>query len=746
MLVAGSTSAIRVVKTKAQLQAALPSSGDILIAGTVTIDEPLAVSGVARLWIYGGGKLQFTSAGSITFASCDDLSVDGVKFGGWIAQTDQYSVFKTGVHGDFASPSYNNGASAVDGSDFSHSLVGSMLTLSLGAAFWNALTTRNVVSSMISLDPTKRYVIDIKAGFYSGDGGNGVQFTTYDAGGAEIGEYAPADSSSYYSVISGASGMKVRVGVTSWYNTALDLSCVYDLSKIVIYKIENDLAAFSLATPTEDSSPILISNSKRPIIRDCQFDLIPAAAAIFVGCVDVEASGNTVTRCFGGISATTSTGKTKIVGNKIDLRFGVVGGGSLGQRFLRTHGVQASGSSDVEASRNTINGASWGIEILHYNDAYRHDVVGNTIEAEYCGISGVSGGWTAQFPNIIKSNTVKVSGSAIMGIEAAIGAAQGVRSVIEDNTVLWNDLCQFGAGVALSAGSQNFDVRVRRNTIFAPIGVNATAGIGTMEASKNNIRHAGRGISSFVQASFIDDNEIYTAKNTWLLAAHAAIHISAYTYYIGSEITKNKYDDTISLSGWVEGTAFFDWRGNKIYERYARTGDMTHHRFEVISNPYATKAQYSGNEIMYGSLCPDRVINNLYTGSVFEVSGNKYGGLAHDVLVGFHNASGGRDVGAVAAWNPGAIANGASAISADINILDHRFQIGDPVKVMAPYDLQGCTATAYVKSAASDTLDGSNFITGQTPAVVKIVITNATGGSITFADGTWVVLADNVRR
>jgi len=79
-------------------------------------------------------------------------------------------------------------------------------------------------------------------------------------------------------------------------------------------------------------------------------------------------------------------------------------------------------------------------------------------------------------------------------------------------------------------------------------------------------------------------------------------------------------------------------------------------------------------------------------------------------------------------FNPNAgvaIANNASAISGDIALTGTYVSaaFGDFVQVSAPYDLQGCTATGFVSSAGN----------------VKILVTNQTGGAITFVSGLWNV-------
>lgn len=75
-----------------------------------------------------------------------------------------------------------------------------------------------------------------------------------------------------------------------------------------------------------------------------------------------------------------------------------------------------------------------------------------------------------------------------------------------------------------------------------------------------------------------------------------------------------------------------------------------------------------------------------------------------------------------ATWDPGALNDGAGETSADITVTGAA--LGDFVLVSAPYDLQGCIATGYVKATNT----------------VVIRVQNETGaGPIDLASGTWKV-------
>lgn len=77
-------------------------------------------------------------------------------------------------------------------------------------------------------------------------------------------------------------------------------------------------------------------------------------------------------------------------------------------------------------------------------------------------------------------------------------------------------------------------------------------------------------------------------------------------------------------------------------------------------------------------------------------------------------------------FNPGTIASGTGVTSSNITVAGATTNIFY-VTVSAPYDLQGCTVTAYISG-------------NQT---VKIRVDNNTGGAVTLASGTWLVKAYN---
>lgn len=78
---------------------------------------------------------------------------------------------------------------------------------------------------------------------------------------------------------------------------------------------------------------------------------------------------------------------------------------------------------------------------------------------------------------------------------------------------------------------------------------------------------------------------------------------------------------------------------------------------------------------------------------------------------------------ATTAFNPGTISTGLSVISSAI-ALDYS-TTPRYIEVYAPYDLSGCTATAYVVPNAS----------------AKIVVSNNTGADVTLASGVWIIKA-----
>lgn len=92
------------------------------------------------------------------------------------------------------------------------------------------------------------------------------------------------------------------------------------------------------------------------------------------------------------------------------------------------------------------------------------------------------------------------------------------------------------------------------------------------------------------------------------------------------------------------------------------------------------------------------------------------------VLLDELNTLRGQIVGvATAVWDPANMANASGVTSPNVTVNGAAF--GDVVDVVAPYTLQGITATAYVSAANT----------------VNVRLHNGTGGAINLASGTWGV-------
>jgi hypothetical protein len=391
--------------------------------------------------------------------SLSNLSGGGLRrvaFVGSLSNTVQYAETGIAVAGSFggAGQTYNDGTTTLNGSDFVHTLSGTALTVTMtGGTLGATRQQRNVVSDYIPLDITKRYVVDFLAGFLTGAGGNQPVLRLYDANKVELTGSAPSwndagspfvpnlDVQNSYStaLIYGAAYMTVQVGSFRDYSTSVGLTAVYDLSKIAIYQLVNDLAGKVLTSSPGDSGQVLFYNCKNIAVRDCNFTMIDRSCVKLVSCTGSTIAGNVTSYALQGFTDDTGVGN-HIIDNHIDLRVATQGGLMIGSRAFRLRGIGGQQSQRGEYSRNTILGASWGIEVLAQNIAYRNTASDNIIEAEFCGLSLTIGTWVAN------NNRVTLSSSAIFGIEFP-----GVNGTAHNNSITWREFSGYnGFGYSCS--------------------------------------------------------------------------------------------------------------------------------------------------------------------------------------------------------------------------------------------------------------------------------------------------------
>lgn len=639
------------VNTKAELLAALNQSGVVFLADkcNIIINDENTVSG-RDFYIFGGkrSRITFTSTGSLSFNGYLKR-MENVEFVGPLTNEIGFTEAITGstISTAFDSATYSDGSSTINGADFTHTKVGSVLTVSLDSTFAFSAATRLVVSDYITLNPAKRYVVWTRKGATGGQGNNEPIFTLYDGSHTLIGTHSPHDTSSYYSKIEGASYLKISVGMFRFTHTATGLSCTYDFSKFSIYECVNDLApeATDLAAPPENFTRIQVSNSDSPIIRGCKFLRMDGAAMKIINGNDALVENNLVQFCYGGFTCQNDTG-TRFLRNTIDLRYRLTGGGYLGQLMMRNHGVSSYQSTDLLCAFNVIKGASWGMEIILNSSTKYARATDNRIDCVRTGISLVSGGGAGDYCNEITRNTIMMSAFGSYGIECSTAAAYAYKAVVMDNYV---DVLDFtGNGVAMAFGgsaSADIKVLVKGGHYRAPTGLSllGTTLTGELVMEDVNIVFGQHGIWSRAYQTKLRRCRVRLERNVLLFGTEmqAALRIEPPTNGVSHFIEDCEFDQTATYTGYLATvTNLFMRRNRHPYGGVAYANRVGEYRFGIISSALniPTKFYINDNEFELSNvnlLTTTAPTPALYSGSVIALTGNRYQGQEFNFSSGF---------------------------------------------------------------------------------------------------------------
>jgi hypothetical protein len=382
-----------------------------------------------------------------------------------------------------AGQSFSDGTNALDGSDFTRSQTGSVLsvTLSSNAALLGATRyARYIVSDAIPLDPAKRYVLTFGSGFMGGVGGARPMVLMFDASGNPLDsgqgntpahmfdQNVDTQNGTLTAYISGASSIKLALGAFRNFSTALGLTATWDVSKITLYAAVNDMASFAAtgsSTPTAQSQ-LSLTQCSDFLVQNCDFRMIDRTVIALLAC-----SGTLVSQCrfrfvIQGIVDNNGTGNC-ILDNNFDLRLRTTGGSLIGSRAFRARAIGGSGATKGVYSRNVIRGASWAIESLPNDPTKTLTVNDNVIEAEFTGLSLACCNYVA------RGNRILLASDGRFGIEAP-GDNPGLtptygncRAMIENNDIRWAEFSGYpGFGVSAAEASS---ATVKGGFIRAPI-------------------------------------------------------------------------------------------------------------------------------------------------------------------------------------------------------------------------------------------------------------------------------------
>lgn len=532
-----------------------------------------------------------------------------IKFIGALTSTQQYTSFMAGVASVFASPTYQDNAfGSIAGSDFTHTLTANSLAVGLPSPLTRALS-RYVVSSKITLDPAKRYVLTIGDNFIVGNGANYIRFFKTDAAGNELSEYIPNDN--FTTNFLQAEGVKIKVGMSRHDHTKLNLSCIFDLSKIFIYECINDLAAIPTRSISEGITGVSIY-ADDVIVQDCEFSLMKNASLKIVGGRRNIVRNCKVYHCSGGFTTQGGVQNT-FENNTIDMRFLDNSGNLLAAGlFQRNHGIGVGPDEKKTVVQcNTITGPAWAVENaegVSVSEDIR--VINNTIDAPHCGIS------VASLRGIVQNNVIKLSSLGSFGIE--IPTAEYV--VVEGNTITQPVPSAPTVGIAGSRYLTN--ARITKNSILANIGIHLTADTAPSDKgiviSDNTVTFYTEGIFSSAGGTNISNNVLkcFSRFSGRLVGVNAGIRCEILKY--PHIVSGNKIDGAGTYCIFVLTPKDVRIKDNVCNSFTGNYSDI----YITSTNVTDSFVLIDGNEIINPTGQPIAAPGTFSAGSYWKINGN----------------------------------------------------------------------------------------------------------------------------
>ena len=429
------------------------------------------VSGIvympANTTVNGPGEIIFANDSSILSVTSGSV-LNNVTFTGTLSSLQQFHLLHDSMAAHFASPTF------VDvGSGLASSVSSGVLSISL-----NSGTQRQVVSSLITLNATKKYAIRVLPGFSSGNGHMSMVVTRCNASGAELGEFNPQDVGVWLS-ITGTEALKVKLGAIQLAGTPTGQVATYDLSKIKIYEVINDLAAIVGGSPHQNTTNIYVGGNN-PQFIDCRFQRMKFAPAKVISGTDATFLRPVVRSSLGCISSQGST-RTLIEDMNSDIRATDQHGNLVPTGIAaRNHNILYSGNpqqgpeTNSKVVRGVFTGASWSYECPENGNVSAGITLDELkINAEHCGVSNcATGGKT------INCN-IRMHPLGYMGIETPTGNG----TLVQTNRIYQDSVARQSHGIAGSGGL--FGAVIEDNWILAGVGIQLT--IPTSDCQDRNI-------------------------------------------------------------------------------------------------------------------------------------------------------------------------------------------------------------------------------------------------------------------
>lgn len=538
--------------------------------------------------------------------------ISNVKFIGTLVSSQMYLEDFNGVTSYFSTPTYqDNNTNVIDGSDFTKSVVGNILSINLPSSL-TATLSRFVVSSAITLDNTKKYVIKIDDNSITGNGYLGIQFWKCNSSGAELSEYIP-NSTGTWLYLDTCEKLKIKIGASRHDHTKLNLTCTFDLSKIHIYEVVNEFSNFANNYNPEDGTNISIY-SDDVIVENCEFENMLYASLKIVG-----GNRNKITNCkiknsIGGF--TTQNGSYNIFdNNKIDLRFKDSNSNLLDSgMFTRNHGIGIGYNERfTEVSNNIIIGASWAIEnpegITISQDITLKD---NTIKATHCGIS------ICATRGITKNNKIYISSLSLYGIELPTAD----YAICSNNTIISEIPAVLNYGIAGSKGL--LEASINNNVVEGNVGMQFVITVSNSDKrftiQNNKIKFYTTGVYSSVGGTSVINNILSCYNRFSGKPLSPSISLQMETNFYTNRCIGNNIDGAGSYCYYVSNPQTFEVIDNKFNSFTGNYVDV----YATVTNSYQSFGKIINNDIQNKSSQSFAITGTLNALSRWQFFNNSY--------------------------------------------------------------------------------------------------------------------------
>lgn len=452
--VTDATAALQLIATS-NMALVVPDGYTMLILGLCNFSNLTNFS----LTTSGTGKIKFGKSGILQFAGGTDCSVSNALMEGALTTDVAYQDSGITLTSYFVTPTYDDGTTTI-ALDFTSGLVGNLLTQTFSAL--TGTLTRNTVSSGITLDPAKKYVMDTTGIYASGDGHNEMTITLYDSVGASLGTWFQNGGGGTLS-FTGATTIKIKLGIYQYTHTKTGCSAVYDLSKLkILYLINN--AADSTNYPQAAAYHIFISGTSRFRFTNNKCSLGNQYWLTHNATYNTIITDNEITMSWAGFSGTLIN-YVHVYKNIIDMRQKDAAGNYLNNKFVRAKAIGGDGHFGSVIRNNTLLGASWAIEFTNNTVSRNASAIikENYISCEHQGISATS--FQGYCNYYIENNTIDTQAA---GIEFSSSDAR--KSSIKNNTIIqgYQDIQSSLIGCT---GTSLTDLTIKDNTCYGTDGI-----------------------------------------------------------------------------------------------------------------------------------------------------------------------------------------------------------------------------------------------------------------------------------